>query len=101
MAKYAVNEEGTQAMRLMASAINDAIGQVESQTSSVQSAADEYQDTLGPHKASLDSALEEIADNVKQAFEPANSISDKLNEVAEAYEEIIGNDRIASSAGGK
>jgi len=41
MAKYAVNEEGTQAMRSMASAITDAIEQVETQTSSVQSSVDE------------------------------------------------------------
>jgi len=56
---------------------------------------------LDPHKASLDAALEEIADNVKQASDPANSVSDKLNEVADAYEEIIGNDRIAGSGSGK
>ena len=61
--------------------------------------ADEYEDTLGPHKASLDEALAEITESIKQAADPANSVAEKLTEVAEAYEEVIGNDRIKGSSG--
>lgn len=92
--KYAVNEEGIQAMKTMASAITEAIEEVQTLTTNVQSAADEHNDTLGPHKASLDSAIEDINESLKQASEPANSAAEKLTEVAEAYQEIIGNDRI-------
>lgn len=97
--KYAVNEEGVQAMQTMANAVTEAVEEVRTLTTNVQSSADEYNDTLGPHKASLDSALEEINSSINQASEPANSVAEKLNEVAEAYQEIIGNDRIAGSAG--
>ena len=97
--KYAVNEEGIEAMNTMASAIKESVEELEGYTTTVQSAADEYEDTLGPHKASLDEALSEITESVKQAADPANSVAEKLTEVAEAYEEIIGNDRIKSSSG--
>ncbi len=97
--KYAVNEEGIEAMNTMASAITESVEELEGYTTTVQSAADEYEDTLGPHKASLDEALSEITESVKQAADPANSVAEKLTEVAEAYEEIIGNDRIKSSSG--
>lgn len=97
--KYAVNEEGIEAMNAMASAITEALEQVEEQTNTVRSSADEYENTLGPHKASLDEALDEIAESVKQASAPASSVAEKLIEVAEGYEEIIGNDRIRGASG--
>ena len=97
--KYAVNDEGVQALNAMAQAITDAVDELKTQTSNVRSAADEYNDTLGPHKASLDAALDDIASSLQQATEPANSVADKLKEVAEGYQEIIGNDPFRS--GGK
>lgn len=93
--KYAVNEEGVRAMNTMANAITEAIDEVQSLTANMQSVADEYNDTLGPHKASLDSAFEDINESIRQASQPANSVAEKLAEVAEAYQEIIGNDRIS------
>ncbi len=97
--KYAVNEEGIEAMNTMATAIIESVEQLEGYTSTVQSAGDEYEDTLGPHKASLDEALAEITKSVKEAADPANSVAARLNEIAEGYEEIIGNDRIKNSPG--
>lgn len=70
--KYAVNEEGIEAMNTMASAITESVEELEGYTTTVQSAADEYEDTLGPHKASLDEALSEITESVKQAAEHRN-----------------------------
>lgn len=97
MSRYKVNDEGVQALHTMASAIIDAIEEVQHLTTNVQSTADENDDALGPHKASLDSALEEINESLKQASDPASSVADKLNDVADAYEEIIGNDRFSGS----
>ncbi len=97
----AVNTEGVQALQTLATSITEAIEQIKSQTSAVESAADENPEGLGPHKASLDSALEEISANVQQASDPASNVSDKLNEIAEAYNEIIENDRIAGAGSGK
>jgi len=95
----AVSPEGVQALQTLATSITDAIEQIKSQTTAVESAADENPEGLGPHKASLDSALDEISANVQQALDPANNVSDILNDIADAYNEIIGNDRIAGSAG--
>lgn len=97
--KYGVNEEGIEALNTMASAITESVEQLEGYTTTVQSAADEYEDTLGPHKASLDEALTAITESVKQAADPASSVAEKLVEVAEGYQEIIENDRIKGSAG--
>ena len=97
--KYAVNDEGVQAMNAMASAVTEAIEEVQTLTTTMQSSADEYENTLGPHKASLDDALGDISESIKQAGEPANSVAEKLVEVAEAYQDIIGNDRIKGSSG--
>lgn len=94
MAKYAVNEEGVEAMNTMANAITEAIEKARSLATNVQSVANSNADTLGPHKGSLDTALEEINESLRQASEPASCISEILKEVAEAYEEILGNDRV-------
>ena len=42
--KYAVNEEGIEAMNTMASAITESVEELEGYTTTVQSAADEYED---------------------------------------------------------
>ena len=93
--KYAVNEEGITAMKAMASAIKGAIEEIESKTNSMRSIAEGYSDTIGPHAKSLEGALSDISDSVKQASEPSESVAEKLEEVAEAYDEIISNDRIS------
>lgn len=97
--KYAVNEEGVNAMNTMASAITESVEELVEHTATVQSAADEYENTLGPHKSSLDEALAEITESIKQAADPVNSVAETLTEVAEGYEEIIENDRIKNSSG--
>lgn len=95
--KYAVNETGIQAMNAMASSIRQAVEQVQRLTLTIRCTADGYQDTLGPHKASLDNALDEINESMRQVSDPVNCVSEMLMEVAEAYAEIIGNDRLRGS----
>lgn len=97
----AVSAEGVQALQTLATSITEAIDQIKSQTTTVESAVDENPEGLGPHKSSLDSAIEEISANVQQASDPASNVSNKLNEIAAAYNEIIGNDRIAGTGSGK
>ena len=97
--KYAVSEEGINAMQSAASAISEAVEEMMSLVQGVQTASDEYADTIGPHKASLDSALEDISSNIQSATEPANNVSEKLNDVADAYSEIVGNDPFSGLAG--
>ena len=95
--KYAVNEEGISAMNAMASAIEEAVEEIQSQCKKIESAADEHQDSIGPHQASLESVLEEIATNLSQSSEPANLVGEKLKEVAEGYQEVIDTDNFRSS----
>ena len=97
--KYAVNEEGVTALKTMSAAISNATEQILGLTNALDACAGDHQDTLGPHKASIDEVIEEINDITQKATEPANSISETLNEIADAYQEIIGNDRIKGSAG--
>lgn len=99
MAKYAPNELGINALKSMAVAIIEAIEQIQTLTSNIQSTTDEFNDTLGPHKASLDGALENINESLIQASGPANNVADTLNEVAEVYQEIVDNDRIKAAVG--
>ena len=86
-------------MRAMASAIVESAEQIMGCTSTVRSTADEYENMLGPHKASLDEALTEIAENVKQASDPINSVAGILNDVADGYEEVIGDDKFKGLSG--
>ena len=92
--QYKVDEEGVAALRTMAEAISEVTDIVSLLISSVQSDANSRSDTLGPHKASLDRALEEIKESIVQASQPVSEVSESLNDVADAYEEVIENDRI-------
>ena len=94
--KYAVNEEGVTAMRTMSNRLRDALEAVDQITQTLRSEADAGQNVLGPHKPSLDDALDCIDQSVRQAAEPAEEICDTIDDVAEAYEEIISNDRLRS-----
>jgi methyl-accepting chemotaxis protein len=95
--KYAVSEQGVEALKTMSAAIFSTIDQINGLTSALSACAGDHADTLGPHKASIDEVIEEIEAATKQATEPTSSIADTLNEIAEAYREIIDNDTIRSS----
>ena len=97
--KYAVNSDGIKAMRTMAAAITNAISVLEAETNKVENIAAAYPDALGPHKASLDRALQDISQSLKYATEPAAEVAENLEDVAEGYEDIIEHDGIAASTG--
>lgn len=100
MSKYAVSDEGVQALKTMASNILNAVDQILNITNSIESVADEYVDTLGPHHASLVSAITEIREAQKQAVQPASELSESLNDVADAYQDIIDNDKVSAGNNG-
>ena len=58
--KYAVNDEGVNALNTTASSLLEALNTVYQSTSSLQNISEGYGETLGPHKSSLDEALKEI-----------------------------------------
>lgn len=101
MSKYAVSEEGVHALKTMASNILNAIDQILNMINSIEPVADEYVDTLGPHHTSLVSAITEIREAQKQAVQPASELSESLNDVADAYQDIIDNDKVSVGNNGK
>ncbi|MCR4588334.1 MAG: WXG100 family type VII secretion target [Lachnospiraceae bacterium] len=90
MAKYACSPEGVLALNNAASRIIASSEELSAETSTMRSVADEYGDTLGPHKTELNSALDGIAGALARCIEPANNVSEMLREVADGYEEVIG-----------
>ena len=97
MAKYAVNEEGIAALRTVGEKALEAISTIYNGSIAVISLSEDQSDLLGPHKGSLISAVKEILTSLKAAAEPISDIADTLNDVAEAYEEILSNDIIETS----
>lgn len=98
MAQYAVNEEGVQALNTMSQQIVTAKDELVQAVQAVKSTAD-GNDAIGPHKESLDEALEQITQSVNDASEPVDDISEILKDVAEGYQEVIDNDRLKSTSG--
>lgn len=92
---YAVSEEGVSALKRTSSMIIESWSGLFSLSVSLQNKANEHPDSLGPHRSSLFSALNSIYSALKEAGEPIKTISATLNETAEAYQEIIDNDRLA------
>jgi len=100
MAKYAVNEEGVQALNIVSTSIVEAAEQILKVTNALENTANENNDSLGPHKSSLLSALTQIKDAEKKAADPVKEMSETLKDIANSYQEIIDNDRISGSASG-
>ena len=95
--KYAVSDEGVQALQGMAQAISNSKDEISSHAQQLKSAGEGPD--LGPHADSIIAAAEMIEQAINGASEPLEEIAEKLEDVADSYEEIIGNDRIRSSVG--
>lgn len=95
--KYAVSEEGVQALQGIAQTISNTKEEVSGHAQKLKSAGD-GQD-LGPHAESIVSAAETIEDAINGASDSLEDIAAVLEDVADSYEEIIGNDRIRSAVG--
>lgn len=94
--KYAVNPEGVQALRTLSREIVDGAATIKSAADTLSTAADEHDGKLGPHQSSITSILEEIRAAEAAAAEPVESVSEKLNDVAEGYQDAIDNDPYSS-----
>ena len=67
----------------------------------VISMSEQQAELLGPHKSSLLSAVKDILTELKNAAVPVEELTKTLNDVADAYEEILDNDSfLTSSAAG-
>lgn len=85
----AVNSEGVRSLKEYSRKITDAVGEIKSASDSMANVTDQHSGKIGPHAGDIKSALDTIKGAVLRGVEPANNIAEKLNEVAEAYQEII------------
>lgn len=98
MEHYSVNADGIQAINTMAHQIVMAKDELVQAVLSVKSVADEN-DTIGPHQASLDDALDQISQKVNEVSDSVDLISVKLKEVAELYQEYMDDNRFKNASG--
>ncbi len=96
MSKYAVSEDGVEALQLSSNKIIESV-QTLYQLITTLSSTVEGSAALGPHASTIKQLLLELYTNVKDSIEPAKQVSEKLNEVAEAYQDIIENNLIRSN----
>ncbi len=90
--KYAVSPEGVAELKKMSAAVIAGAEEIKSLVSGVQAVADEHSTTLGPHISSLNDVLDQVRSAEEAAVEPVEGVSHALNEVADKYEDVIGND---------
>ncbi|MBR4878567.1 MAG: hypothetical protein IKU13_01890 [Clostridia bacterium] len=87
--KYAVSQEGILALKTMSAAIVSSSEKIKELTGTLQTVIDDNPNTLGPHRNQLEEVIQAIDKEVKAATEPISGISNSLNKLADAYQEII------------
>lgn len=85
----AVNSESVRSLREYSNKINESVEEIKNSTNTMENVTDQYSGRLGPHADQIKQALLEIKSAVWQGVVPANEISEKLVDVADAYQEII------------
>ncbi len=85
----AVNPEGVKALKDYSARIAEGVESIKSETDKMASITDQYSGKIGPHADQIKNALETIKGAVLQGTVPALEISEKLNQVADAYQQVI------------
>ena len=88
MSTFSVSSQGIDALRALASGLIDSLESVEGAASKLDSAASE-QSGLGPHADQIDEIITNIRTAVNSAKGPVEDLSQKVSEVADAYQDII------------
>lgn len=96
--KYAVNEAGVSALQNISTALMNSVADLFEKTSQLQTITSDNEDSLGPHKASLNQAIMEIYIGLKESAESISTLAASAKDIAEAYQEIIDNDYLSSTA---
>lgn len=86
---FSVNPESVQALKNYATKIEEGAEQIKNETDTMSNITDQYSGKIGPHADQIKSALDTIKGAVLQGMVPAHEISEKLNDVADAYQEVI------------
>lgn len=97
MAKYDISQRGVEMLRGVATAANNAIGELTEAANTLESSVSGLTSELGPHADTIAAIVEDIRNEIKKAQEPINDMVDVLNEVADDYEDMIAHDPHAQS----
>ena len=93
----AINPEGVSALKDYSTKLAHATDEIKTETDRMANTTDQYSGKIGPHENRIKNALDIIKGAVFQGTVPAVEISDKLKEIAEAYQEIIDTDYYGGS----
>ena len=97
--RYKADQEGVLALKTMSAAIFSSTEQLLGLTGALQTCVDSHRGYLGPHEKSLEDVIESIETTVKKSTGPINEISEMLNDIADAYQEIVDDDQFAGMGG--
>ena len=86
---FSVNSESVSALKDYSMKIEEGTEEIKSETDRMGNITDQYSGRIGPHAGDIKNALDTIKGAVLQGMVPAHEIAEKLNDVAEAYQEVI------------
>lgn len=95
--KYTVSEAGVSALQNISTTLIGAVTNLLEKTSLLQALTADNAESLGPHKASLNQAIMEIYVVLKESADSIKVLADSAKDVAEAYQEIIDNNKISNT----
>lgn len=99
MAVYACDSEGIAELRKGQTSIEEAVQALKDKASSLKDEIQEYQ-TLGPHRTSIEGALDSIGEAIGNSAEPSKDAAALLGAVADKYQVIVDDDPFAELMGG-
>lgn len=85
---YMANQAGVDALNALADRLPELLDNIDNSSKKLGNCASDA-NGLGPHGEKINEILESIQDAVKTAKEPVDTLSERIRETAEAYQDII------------
>jgi len=99
MAKVAVTPDGVSALRSMSQGLLENIETIKRSTNDLQNAYDENRAALAPNADSLGQVIQDVRDAANEASEPVEGLSDRVQRLADKYQEVIDDDPFSGISG--
>lgn len=90
MTKYKVNQEGVDALNECCRALKGAMSELEMAAVNLKTQLAANSDGAGPHYDEIEEIAEQLSRDVQDLQDPVDEVSEKLANLAESYEDIIG-----------
>lgn len=91
-----VDEDGVTLLRGLADGVDDGADEIVSITENLLDDVQQYS-ALGPHKKSIETIVEMIQEETKNATSPTKVVAEKLRSKADDYQDWIDNDIFGTS----